>query len=74
MNADKRPAPALNTDAKTLLTEQEFAAARNLSLGWLRDDRRGPRLIPYVRLGRVIRYRLDVADAAIERLIRGQMK
>lgn len=74
MSADRRPAPTWHADAKALLTESEFAEVRNLSLGWLRDDRRGPRLIPYVQLGRVIRYRLDLADAAIEKLFKGRIK
>lgn len=68
-----RTAPP-NPDPKFLLTEHQLAELRGLTVGWLRDDRRGPRRIPYVALGKAIRYRLDVADAAIDKLFKGNTK
>ncbi|MEY4864292.1 MAG: hypothetical protein RLZ51_2387 [Pseudomonadota bacterium] len=61
-------------DPKRLLTEQEVAEARGLTVGYLRDDRRGQRQIPFVQAGRAIRYRLLDVDAAIERMVCGRVK
>ncbi len=47
------------------LTDIQLAEKRNLSVHTLRADRRGQRRIPFVRLGRSIRYNLRRVDEAL---------
>jgi hypothetical protein len=58
-------------DPKKLLTEDELVELRGVTKGWLRDDRRGKRLVPFLKLGKAIRYRLADVDPALEKLRQG---
>lgn len=52
---------------KLLITEKELAAM--LSVSWRHvQNLRNRRLIPHVRLGRVVRYRVQDVEKALERL------
>ena len=42
---------------ETLLTQQEFAKRFNVSVRFLQHDRSTKRRIPYVKIGRFVRYR-----------------
>jgi len=44
-------------EMEALLKEQELASLLNLSLSMIRKDRRLGRGVPFVRMGRSIRYR-----------------
>lgn len=51
---------------ETLLTEQQLAARWQVSQKTLRNARMGGRLISFVKLGRLIRYRLSIVIAVEE--------
>lgn len=55
-----------------LMLEADAANYLKLSVAFLRHDRLKRRLIPFVRLGRAIRYRQHDLDAAVERLVEGK--
>jgi hypothetical protein len=61
----------MTIDPRRLLTERELEEARGLTVDFLRYDRRARRLIPYVQIGRSVRYRLDQVDSALDRLVVG---
>jgi hypothetical protein len=48
-----------------LLTEFQLAEARNLKVNSLRADRRKRRLIPFLKLGKSVRYQLKRVDPAL---------
>jgi hypothetical protein len=55
--------------ARIALNEKETAAALGVSLSWLQHDRCGKRLIPFYRVGGLVRYnaaRVTDALAAME--------
>lgn len=49
------------------LNEVEAARALRVSLSWLQHDRIGRRLIPFYKLGKLVRYNPDRIKAAIAR-------
>ena len=59
MNAKKKKMPVPETDPPRYLTEKEVAAMTGLSLSTLRNSRFLGRGIPYVKIGRSVRYSLD---------------
>lgn len=64
-----KPEIPTNASARVALNEREMAAALGISVSWLQHDRCGKRLIPFYRLGGLIRYNADrvrVALAAME--------
>lgn len=52
---------------KTLLTEKEQAALLSISWRGLQEFRK-KRLVPFVRIGRLVRYRPTEVERALERL------
>jgi hypothetical protein len=61
----------LSPDAlQTLLTDREVEAMLNMGRGFLAKDRCGRALIPHVRIGRAVRYRLRDVEAFIEASVR----
>lgn len=59
------PSPMLAFD------ERQCAEAINMSVAWLRKDRRGRRLIPFYRLGGRILYSPARVQAALDALEEG---
>ena len=62
---NESPAPG----TRIALNEKETAAALGVSLSWLQHDRCGKRLIPFYRVGGLVRYnaaRVTDALAAME--------
>jgi predicted DNA-binding transcriptional regulator AlpA len=60
----------VGSEQRLLLTDRELAARLGFSQQYLKDDRRGVRLIPFVKLGRrMVRYRLRDVEAAIDRMV-----
>ena len=78
-------APVLNADSESyaptitqktitvprLLTQKEAAALTRMSVKWLERDRWVERRIPYVKIGRAIRYRAEDIAAYIEANVQG---
>lgn len=53
----------------TIVDEHGCAAILGVSVGWLRADRLGRRIVPYYKLGGLVRYnmrRVEQALAAVE--------
>lgn len=57
----------MSSQIKTLLTEKEQAALLSISWRGLQEFRK-KRLVPFVRIGRLVRYRPSDVEKAIERL------
>lgn len=55
----RRPVIALDTPSHTLLTERDLAGRWGMSPGALSNQRGSGRGVPFVRVGRLIRYRLS---------------
>lgn len=53
------------------LTDVEMAAALGVSLTWIRTDRRRRRLLPFYRIGGVIRYNPQHVLKVLDRLAEG---
>lgn len=47
--------------------EEELSVALGMSVSWLRKDRAGSQIVPFVRLGGSVRYDLDSVRAALLR-------
>jgi hypothetical protein len=54
-----------------LVDEKQLAELLKVSVQFLRDDRRGERRVPYIRLGRCIRYDVHLVDKALEGMVEG---
>lgn len=54
-----------------LVDEKQLAELLKVSVQFLRDDRRGERRVPYIRLGRCIRYDVPLVDKALEGMVEG---
>jgi len=54
-----------------LVSEAELARRLDVSVGFLRADRLGKRVVPFVRMGRAIRYDLAEVSKVIKGLKRG---
>lgn len=62
----------LNPEIAPLAVDEKAAAqALNVSIGWLRKDRRTKRLIPFYRLGACVRYSPDSIRKALADLQEG---
>jgi hypothetical protein len=61
--------------APPLLTEAEAARFLNTSVWFLRDDRRGRRVVPFVKLGvKAVRYRIRDVEQALDGMVLGVVK
>ena len=49
-----------------ILTEKELALELKLSVSWLQKDRITERLIPYIKIGRSVRYNLGQVQASLQ--------
>ena len=61
---------ALNKDylpLTHLLDESEAAKYLGMSLAWMQQDRGGKRRVPYIKIGRAVRYRVADLIAFVER-------
>jgi hypothetical protein len=59
---DSPPAEISSSEAEMLLTEQQLAARHQMSVKTLRNARVKGDSIPFVKIGRLVRYRMsDVA-------------
>jgi hypothetical protein len=56
------------------LTDQEVAELVNMSVPWVRKDRRTKRILPFYRLGRSIRYDTDTVLKAMQSRMEGGAK
>jgi hypothetical protein len=63
---DDRPKPDPSSGAETFLTEQELAARWKVSPKTLRNARVAGRLIEFVKIGHLVRYRLSTVIALEE--------
>ena len=54
-----------------LLDDKQLAPLVKVSVQFLRDDRRGERKIPFIRLGRCIRYDIDMVNKALDSMVEG---
>ena len=54
-----------------LLTQKEAAAFTRMSVKWLERDRWVERRIPYVKIGRAVRYRAEDIAAYIDANVQG---
>jgi hypothetical protein len=50
-----------------LLDEIEAAKYLGMSLAWMQQDRVGKRRVPYIKIGRAVRYRVADLIAFVER-------
>ena len=55
----------MNVSINPLVDERACAAALGMSLGWVRKDRQGQRVLPFVKLGGSVRYDLHRVRQAI---------
>jgi hypothetical protein len=62
---------SINLSNNRLLDEKQLAELLSVSVQFLRDDRRGERRVPYIRLGRCIRYDIQLANKALESMVEG---
>lgn len=60
-----------NAADRLAFTDIEIARAIGASITWVRHDRRGARLIPYYRVGGLIRYNRDRVLAALSTMEEG---
>lgn len=55
-----------------LLTTEEAARYLRCSVNFLRDDRCGARVVPFVKIGtKVVRYRIADVEQALDRMVMG---
>lgn len=57
---------------KTFVNEQDCAKSTGLSLSFLRQDRIGRQLLPFIKIGRAVRYDLARVHAIIRTMEGGQ--
>jgi hypothetical protein len=57
--------PAVPGSDPIAVDEHVMAAQLNISLGWLRRDRRNKKIIPFIRLNGAVRYDPEAVRAAL---------
>lgn len=62
---------SMNTTLAIAVDEKTMAKQLNMSVHFLRKDRRGSRLVPYFRIGGSIRYSVARVQAALAELEEG---
>jgi tRNA G10 N-methylase Trm11 len=62
---------SMNTTLAIVVDENTMAKQLNMSVHFLRKDRRGSRLVPYFRIGGSIRYSVARVQAALAELEEG---
>ena len=67
----KAPQSVAPSKPLQLCNDLAVAAALDLSVDWLRKDRRKARIIPFVQIGTRIKYDLDKVRAALTKMERG---
>ena len=72
-NRPSRPQAALAAPAPCpLLTTEEAAQFLHCSSNFLRDDRRGARVVPFIKLGaKAVRYRIADVEKALDQMVMG---
>lgn len=68
---DQNESITMTTTPMLAFDERQCAHALNMSVAWLRKDRRGKRLIPFYRLGGRILYSPVRVQAALDALEEG---
>ena len=62
---------SVNLSNNRLVSDKQLAPLVNVSVQFLRDDRRGGRKIPFIRLGRCIRYDINMVSKALDSMVEG---
>ena len=71
----RKQAPLPAACPSPLLTETEAAQFLRCSIWFLRDDRRGARVVPYLKIGaKAVRYRIADVEQALDRMVHGIVK
>ncbi|NBW13972.1 MAG: hypothetical protein EBR82_38810 [Caulobacteraceae bacterium] len=61
----------VNLSNNRLVSDKQLAPLVNVSVQFLRDDRRGERTIPFIRIGRCIRYDIAMVNKALDGMVEG---
>lgn len=69
MKAKKEPLPP-----PVLIDEKELASMIHMSIAWVRADRHGKRLFPFIKIGKAVRYDLEAVRAALTEMTQGGAK